>query len=141
MKNILLTAVLVLVFTGNLFCGEPQIKKFDIGNGGTLKIEQFGTGLDILLVYKDAAQAPQIVKDNLQSNIIDARVRSERVDFIVKFLDSDGYEVCRQPLLFSDFSTDEISQPPVITLRCQTEKCGLESFKNISSAVVDYSQS
>jgi hypothetical protein len=138
MKKALLLILIIFFGLAVLSAEEPRVKTFEIGDGGIVKLEPVGTGFSIQIIYTQAQNAPQVVRENLKDTVSTGAPRDIRLTFNARFLDENGNEVCRQRFLFSDFALDDTNDPPAIVLTSQTEECGVNSFVKVNSVAVDY---
>jgi hypothetical protein len=139
MKKVLLAAIFMLIGSGVLFA-EDQAKKFDIGDGGVVKIEPSRNTLGIQIIYNNVSEAPRLAKEKLGIDGPANRLIGDSVKFTVTLLDGSGSRICQQKLSFNEFYLDQTDTKPKILFDYQTAQCGINSFDRIGDVVVDYSR-
>jgi len=139
MKKVLFLVMFMFIISGILFAENQQMKTFDIGDGGIVKIAPVGDTLDVQIIYNNVLEAPELAKEKLGVNSSVNRSIGGSVRFSVKLLDEDGNEICQQIPSFEEFSLDQTDVQPKIILKYQTAQCGINSYDKVASVAVDYS--
>jgi hypothetical protein len=139
MKKILFLIIFFLISLNILFAEKQESKKFNLEDGGVVRIMPIGGTLDVQIIYNKASEAPEAAQENLGVNDSTDRPGEASSRFSIKLLDEDGYKVCEQFPSFSEFSLDETDDQPKIILGYQTAQCGINSYNKIASVIVDYS--
>ena len=137
MKKILFLVMFVLVSLTILFAEEAG-KKFDIENGGVVKVLPMGSVLNVQIIYDDVSRAPEVTKQNLGDNGKTGKLRKGPSRFNVKLLSGNGSVICKQPLSFDSFILGKSEGHSRIILEYQIQQCGINSYEKIASVVVDY---
>jgi hypothetical protein len=138
MRKILFLIMFILANSTILFA-EEEGKKFEIGNGGVVKVLPMGSVLNVQIIYDDVSKAPEVTKQNIGDNGRTGRLRKGPSRFNVKLLGENGSVLCKQSLSFDDFilgDSEEGRQGIILDYR--TQQCGINSYERIASAVVDY---
>jgi hypothetical protein len=139
MKKLLFLVIFVLISFTILFAEEEEEgKKFDIANGGIVRLLPMGGVLNVKIIYDDASKAPEVTKHNLGDNGRTGRLRKGPSRFNVKLLADNGAVICKQSLSFDDFILGQSDGHPIITLEYRTQQCGINSYEKIAAVVVDY---
>lgn len=139
MKKIFLLIVFCIICAGAAFAQEPQLKTFEIGDGGIVKIAPEGSLLVIQIIYNKVSDAPKPVQERFRAVAPYERTEYVPLQFSIRFLNEDGAEVCRELLFFNDFILDETDEQPKAVLQFQSGgQCGIYSYSKISSVAVDY---
>jgi hypothetical protein len=137
MKKVVFLLAFVLIGLTFLFA-EEQFKKFDIGDGGIVKIRSLGGSFDVKIIYDKVENAPAMVRENIESNKYGKMPRNASSRFSVKFLDDNGREVSKQEPFFTDFTLEDTEKGSIIVLKYQAQGYSKNIYDRIASVAVDY---
>ncbi|MCX5694423.1 MAG: hypothetical protein NT014_04765 [Candidatus Omnitrophica bacterium] len=138
MKKVFLLIAFFIISSSAVFA-QDQCKTFEIGDGGIVKITPEGSLLSVQIIYNNASDAPETVKEKLRINDPAAKQEFTPSRFKIKFLNEEGAELCNDALFFGDFTLDETADQPKAVLKYQAGgQCGTISYSKINSVVVNY---
>ncbi|MDD5130934.1 MAG: hypothetical protein PHS66_07820 [Candidatus Omnitrophica bacterium] len=139
MEKKLFLIAFFMISVNLVFAQDPQFRTFEIGDGGIVKIMPEGGMVDVQIIYNKISDAPEPVKEKLGINVSSGKLEFVPLQFSIKLLNAEGAVVCRQVLLFSDFTVDETTDQPkaVLSYRAGGQCSG--NYDKINSVSVDYS--
>ena len=128
-----------MVSASPTFAQDQQFKTFEIGDGGIVKIMPEGSMIDIQIIYNKVSDAPEPAKEKLGINALSDKLEFVPLQFSIKLLNAEGAVVCRQVLLFSDFTLDETVDQPKVVLGYRAGGQCSGNYDKINSVALDYS--